>query len=71
MVVAERVRGTVEASVFPGLPAQTRVTVSIGAAQHVAPDGIERTLQRVDHALYESTGQGRKRTRASTASVAC
>ena len=60
-LVAERVRAVVAAASIVGLPAERRVTVSIGVAQHRPGESIEATLQRADAALYKAKDQGRNR----------
>ena len=54
MVVAERLRRTVQGHRFSSLPQDHRLTVSIGVAEHRAEDTISATLVRVDAALYEA-----------------
>src|SRR5215470_13963709 len=58
-VVAERIRGAVERRPFSSLPLGRRVTVSIGVVEHCPEEPIDRTLSRVDAALYEAKGRGR------------
>src|SRR5262245_61288326 len=58
-VVAERIREAVERRPFSSLPPGKRVTVSIGIVEHCPPDPIDRTLSRVDAALYEAKHRGR------------
>ncbi len=60
-LVAERIRRAMEECAFPPLPSGRRVTVSIGVAEHHPSDTIDRTLSRVDAALYEAKHQGRNR----------
>ena len=59
VVVAERIRCAVEERRFPTLPSERRVTVSIGIVTHRPSDPIDRTLSRVDTALYEAKRRGR------------
>ena len=60
-IVAERIRSAVAALAFPPLPHDQRVTVSIGVVEHRSSDPIDRTLSRVDAALYEAKREGRDR----------
>jgi diguanylate cyclase (GGDEF)-like protein len=59
--VAERIREMVAQSTIPCLPAEKRITVSIGVAEHRAPDHIEQTIARADAALYQAKSAGRNR----------
>jgi len=59
--LAERVRANVAAAVFEALPAERRVTVSIGVAQLLPGELIETTLYRADAALYAAKSRGRDR----------
>jgi diguanylate cyclase len=59
VVVAERIRCAVEERPFSALPSERRVTVSIGIVEHCPSDSIDRTLFRVDAALYEAKRRGR------------
>jgi diguanylate cyclase (GGDEF)-like protein len=61
IVVAERIRRAVAQRSFSELPPGRRVTVSIGTVEHCPPEPIDRTLSRVDTALYEAKRQGRNR----------
>ena len=60
-LVAERVRRAVEGGIFSALPAGQQVTVSVGVAEHSPSDDTDRTLSRVDGAMYEAKHQGRNR----------
>ena len=59
LIVAERIRSAVEGRPFATLPSERRVTLSIGLVAHCPPDPIDRTLFRVDAALYEAKRRGR------------
>ncbi len=61
VLVAERIRERVAQSTIPCLPAEKRITVSIGVAEHRAPDLIEHTIARADAALYQAKVAGRNR----------
>lgn len=58
---AERIRDCVETSSFPELGNQSKVTVSIGIAEHKAKESIEKTISRADTALYRAKKNGRNR----------
>lgn len=55
----ERVRQAVEQAVIEGAPSMFRMTVSIGVAQHIPGESVERTLDRADRALYCAKHAGR------------
>jgi diguanylate cyclase len=59
--VADRIRRLVEGMTAAALPKGERVTVSIGVAEHEAPDPAERTIRRADAALYQAKEHGRNR----------
>jgi diguanylate cyclase (GGDEF)-like protein len=60
----ERLRERIARHVFPMLPAERRITVSIGVA-HVPPYDSAALLRAADGALYEAKRGGRDRVRAA------
>ncbi|PKN51388.1 MAG: hypothetical protein CVU55_12185 [Deltaproteobacteria bacterium HGW-Deltaproteobacteria-13] len=64
-VFAERIRSCVEDSFFPDLGHDSRVTVSIGLAEHRKKEDIEKTISRADEALYRAKNGGRNRVECS------
>ena len=60
-VAAERARAAVEAAGFPQLPAERRVTVTIGVAASKPDESVEDLLGRADGALYAGKAAGRNR----------
>jgi len=64
LAVAERVRALTEATAFPGLPYERRVTVSAGVATYVRGEDIGALLARADKALYQAKNAGRNRVTA-------
>jgi diguanylate cyclase (GGDEF)-like protein len=67
LVMAERLRDHVEASLVLFDGANIRVTVSIGAAEASREEGLDELLMRADTALYEAKSQGRNRVVAAGA----
>jgi diguanylate cyclase (GGDEF)-like protein len=61
LAVAERMRAAAEATAFPGLPPERRVTISIGVATYVRGEETGTLLARADKALYQAKGAGRNR----------
>jgi diguanylate cyclase len=59
--VADRIRRLVEGMTAAPLPEGERITVSIGVAEHEAPDPAELTIRRADAALYQAKEYGRNR----------
>src|SRR5574341_1416076 len=51
--VAERVRAATEAAAFRDVPAERRVTISVGVATHAKGEDITSLLHRADQALYQ------------------
>ena len=64
IAVAERMRAATEGTVFPGLPVERRVTISIGVATYVRVEETGALLARADKALYQAKGSGRNRVTA-------
>ena len=64
-VFAERIRDCVENSFFPDLGPDSRVTVSIGLAEHRMQEDIEKTFSRADEFLYKAKKGGRNRVECS------
>lgn len=56
--VAEKIREAVEAHRFQGVGS---VTVSLGVAEHLAPESAETWFRRLDDALYRAKDSGRNR----------
>jgi diguanylate cyclase (GGDEF)-like protein len=63
--VAERIRASVEGAGFPRLPADRRVTVTIGVATSSRDEDVEALLGRADAALYRGKEAGRNRVAAA------
>jgi diguanylate cyclase (GGDEF)-like protein len=60
-VKAERIRASIEALRFDDMPADLKVTVSIGLAEFQAGESTDDTLARADLALYQAKDTGRNR----------
>jgi diguanylate cyclase (GGDEF)-like protein len=61
LAVAERVRAAVEATAFPGVPPERRVTITAGVAVHAKGEEVSALLARADEALYQGKRGGRNR----------
>ncbi|MBN8726746.1 MAG: biofilm regulation diguanylate cyclase SiaD [Xanthomonadales bacterium] len=66
MPAAERILDAVRDVRVEGIPAEHRITISIGVAQWSAQERPEATLARADVALFEAKGNGRDRVMALT-----
>jgi len=64
IAAGERVRAAAEQAAFPGLPAEQRVTVTVGVATHTKNEDITALLARADQALYQGKQGGRNRVTA-------
>jgi diguanylate cyclase (GGDEF)-like protein len=60
-MAAERVRSGIEGAGFPQVPADRRVSVTIGVASLRQDESVEDLLARADRALYEGKAAGRNR----------
>jgi diguanylate cyclase (GGDEF)-like protein len=58
---AERVRAAIGAIELPGSAAGTRLSISIGLAEHRSEATINTSIKSADIALYEAKGRGRDR----------
>lgn len=61
LLVAERIRKSMEAETFEQITDRDAVTVSIGAAQFNLEESLEDLLSRADGALYKAKEEGRNR----------
>jgi len=59
LAVAERVRSATEATSFPALPYERRLTISVGVATHARGEDTGALLARADKALYQAKAAGR------------
>ena len=65
LVVAERVRATVEAAFVQNNEGESvGMTISVGVAQMRADESLESLLKRADTALYAAKDRGRNRVSA-------
>lgn len=66
-IFAERIRTCVEECLFIDLDhdCQSRVTVSIGLAEHKQNEDIDKTISRADEAMYKAKRNGRNRVEVS------
>jgi diguanylate cyclase (GGDEF)-like protein len=62
VAAAERIRRTVEATAFPGLPCGLHVTISVGAAEFGAGLEARQFVEQADAALYRAKDAGRNRS---------
>lgn len=60
-VVLERIMKGLEMTVFEGLPAELRVTISAGVAQYQRGSEIKDLIEQADQALYSAKRAGRNR----------
>ncbi|MEP6502469.1 MAG: GGDEF domain-containing protein [Betaproteobacteria bacterium] len=66
LLVAERLRGAIEAHAWDGLQAGLRVTASIGVAARAPGEPLNEALKRADAALYECKRSGRNQVRCAS-----
>lgn len=65
-VLAERLRQSVEATVFQTCAGELRVTASFGATQFIPEEPVEALIARADGAVYKAKSGGRNRVETST-----
>ena len=71
MAVAERIRSTLEAQIFPTTAGTIRSTVSVGIAIRASePETLQGMLTRADAALYQAKSAGRNRIHISNFQLA-
>ncbi|SCY71980.1 GGDEF domain-containing protein [Desulfoluna spongiiphila] len=61
MQCAERVRALTEGLSYEGLPADFRVTISVGVTKYTPSEDIKASITRADDALYRAKRNGRNR----------
>lgn len=61
LICAERVRTTIENTLFPDLGSDFKVTVSIGLSEYQIREDVEKIISRADEALYRAKKGGRNR----------
>lgn len=61
--IAERIRRQIELAIFPPLPADRNVTVSIGGCAAPPFTGPENLIAQADALLYRAKNEGRNRVR--------
>jgi diguanylate cyclase (GGDEF)-like protein len=59
--VLQRLKETIDGNAWDDVAAALAVTISIGAAPHVAGTGVATTIAAADRALYAAKAQGRDR----------
>lgn len=64
-IFAERIRACIEESLVLDFDNQTKVTVSIGLAEHRENENVDRTISRADEAMYKAKRNGRNRVEVS------
>jgi diguanylate cyclase (GGDEF)-like protein len=65
LILAERLRSKCESTLFPSLPNEWAVTLSIGVTQFRNGEGVDLPLLRADAALYSAKQGGRNRVETS------
>jgi diguanylate cyclase len=61
MICAERVRSSIEQSIFPDLGPDIKITVSLGLTEYHIREDIGKMIARADEALYCAKKSGRNR----------
>ena len=66
-IFADRIRSCVEECLVLNMRSghKSSVTVSIGLAEHLKNEGIDRTISRADEAMYKAKKNGRNRVEVS------
>ncbi|MFA5321117.1 MAG: GGDEF domain-containing protein [Smithella sp.] len=61
MLCADRIRTTVKKIVFENMPADFRITISVGVTEYQQSEVIQQAINRADAALYRAKANGRNR----------
>jgi diguanylate cyclase (GGDEF)-like protein len=61
MTAAERIRSLIEATRFPGMGDEFRITISLGVTEYKFNEDTSKTIKRADDALYQAKKGGRNR----------
>jgi diguanylate cyclase (GGDEF)-like protein len=61
MISADRIRKLIKEIVFENMPADFRMTISVGVTEYQASDFIQDAINRADTALYRAKANGRDR----------
>lgn len=64
-IFAERIRSRVEESINLNFGQNTKITVSVGLAEHRKNEDVEKTIFRADEAMYKAKKNGRNRVEVS------
>lgn len=67
---AERIRETIKRVPFDSLPADFRITISVGVTEYQTDEQVQETIERADTALYRAKANGRDRVEYEPASKA-
>jgi len=65
LIGAERVRTTIENTLFPDLGSDFKVTVSIGLSEYQIREDVDKIIARADEALYRAKNGGRNRVESA------
>ena len=65
--VFERLQSGLRAAAVPGMPADARLSFSMGCTDLRADDEVEQAIHRADESLYRAKGEGRDRFAVSVA----
>jgi len=61
MIFADRIRKLVKRIVFENMPADFKMTISVGVTEYKAGEDIQQAINRADAALYRAKENGRDR----------
>ena len=70
MECAERIREIIKSIEFDILPADFRITISVGVTEYQPHEQVQETIDRADTALYKAKANGRHRVEYEPASKA-
>jgi diguanylate cyclase len=70
MISADRIRKLIKEIVFENMPADFRMTISVGVTEYQASELIQQAINRADTALYRAKNNGRDRVEYETMTTA-
>jgi diguanylate cyclase (GGDEF)-like protein len=59
LISADRIKKLISETIYPDLPEDFRMTISMGITRYQPPEDIDTLLKRADDALYKAKNSGK------------